>query len=82
MISVKEEFFIRKKDKAFLRFLKKWFSGKEVSDIEVAKNLSSFLTHSLIDMEGMSTPMYERLDIPEQSSMLNSFIQGDVTRIS
>lgn len=80
MISVKEDFILRKRDKAFCKFLRKWFSGREYSDIEVAKNISSCLTHSLIDMEGIGTVAYKALEITDQSLWLNRFISGYATQ--
>lgn len=79
MKQVKEEFLKRKKDKAFCRFLRKWFGGTPLSDIEVAKNLSSMLTHSLIDMEGIGTPMYRALDITFQSESVAKFLGGGIS---
>ena len=44
----------------------------------VAKNLSSMLTHSLIDMEGMGSPMYKALDVAFQSESLFKLLEGSV----
>ena len=79
MIPVKETFLKRKKDKPFVRFLRKWFNGHDFDEIEIAKNLSSMLTHSLIDMGGIGTPMYKALEIPFQLDSLHRFLEGGMT---
>lgn len=79
MKTVKEEFFKRKRDKAFFKLLKKFVRGYDITDIEIAKCLSSMLTHSLIDMQGIGTPIYKAMDIEFQSQMLYRFLIGEVS---
>ena len=79
METVKSKFLSNKKDKAFCKFLKKWFQGRPVTDVEVAKNITSMLTHSLIEMEGSGSPMFRALDIPFQASMINRFLEGGMS---
>ena len=45
----------------------------------MAKNLSSMLTHSLIDMEGIGTPMYTALEITFQADAVAKFLKGGVS---
>lgn len=72
-----DTFFQKKRDKKFYRFLKIWLFGNiEYSDIEIAKNLSSMITHSLIEMEFEGLNIYTDLDIALQSKLLNQFIEG------
>ena len=79
MESVKSSFLFRKKSKPFVKFLKKWLGGKHYSDIQVGKNLSSMLTHSLIDLQGIGTPMFRALDIPFQADCINRFLSGGLS---
>lgn len=79
MKTVKEEFFKRKKDKAFFKLLKKFVRGYDMADIEIAKCLSSMLTHSLIDMQGIGTPIYRAMDIEFQAKCLAEFLGGEVS---
>lgn len=79
MKTVKEEFFRRKKEKAFFKLLKKFLNGYELSDIEIAKCLSSMLTHSLIDMQGIGTPIYRAMDIEFQARSLSEFLGGELS---
>lgn len=79
MRTVKEEFFSRKKDKAFYRRLKKFINGYDMTDIEIAKCLSSMLTHSLIDMQGIGTPIYNAMDIEFQAKSISEFLGGELS---
>ena len=74
MRTVKEEFFSRKKDKAFYRRLKKFINGYDMTDI-----LSSMLTHSLIDMQGIGTPIYNAMDIEFQAKSISEFLGGELS---
>lgn len=76
MKSVKAEFFERKKTKKFYKFMKRWLQGKDYSDIEVAKNISSMITHCIMDMEDYGQINYKALEIPEQVESLDQFIRG------
>ena len=78
MINVKEDFFNRKKDKAFYKTVYKWLNNEKVEDIELAKALSSMLTHSLIEIKGTGSSMYEILSVELQAKCLSEFIGGDM----
>lgn len=78
MKPVKSSFFESKSRKPFVRFLRGWFLGKSYSDIEVAKNLSSMLTHSIIELEHKGPPYFSALEIQLQSSSLNKFLSGGI----
>lgn len=79
MKSIKEEFFFDMKKKPFMTFLRKWFSGKEFSDVHVAKCLSSMITHSLVEMDKRSEVVFQALDIPFQVESLSKFVGGGLT---
>jgi DNA-binding transcriptional regulator YdaS (Cro superfamily) len=75
-----------KKDRAFYRVIKKWLLGTEVNEVELAVELSSMLTHSLIEVKqkGLMSPDVSLrvaidVDIVYQSDAINRFICGEVT---
>lgn len=84
MKSIKEKFFDLKRDKAFYKVLKKWFSGISYSSDTISVNLCSMLTHCLIEVTGKDNEeekkaYYEALEILEQSNLLNKFISGQIS---
>lgn len=81
MVNVKQEFFKSMRSKAFYIGLRKVLNGKEQpNDLTLAKYLSSFLTHSLIELSYQSVSMYEILDVKIQANTLNDFIQGKISQ--
>ena len=67
-----------KKSKPFHKFLRRWFSGREYTDLEIAINLSSLLTHSLIEIQGNSNTYYQYLMVSFQTDTLNQFLRGEI----
>ena len=68
---------IRNKD--CIRNLRKLLVGLEVTDFEIAKALSSLVTHLIIATE-KDIRRYHELRISEVILLLNGFIVGDIDR--
>ena len=69
-----------KKDKTPVRAVLRWLNGKEYSEVELAKYLSSFQTHCLIDIE--QSGEVEKINdykLVEVSEIYFDFIKGKVT---
>lgn len=79
MQRVKDEFLVNMAKKPFIKFLKRWFKGRDYSDIQVAKGLSSMITHSLIEMDKAGAITFKVLDLPLQVKVLSQFIEGELT---
>ena len=73
-----DRYFKDRASKPFVRFLKNWFQGKDFSRIVIAKNLSSMITHSLIEAEFKGIGVLEDLDLNSQLENLQEFIRGDI----
>lgn len=75
-----------KKDKAFYRIIKRWLQGEEIDELEVAVNLSSMLTHCLIEIKENSKKsrsvgfvLATELCIDFQSQCIKELIYGNRT---
>lgn len=84
MEGIKSRFISDKKKKAFYRVIKKWLQGEDIGEIEVAINLSSMLTHSLIevnekgeDSNKIGLILAGELDVAFQSDSLKELIYGN-----
>lgn len=70
-----------KKDKAFYKVIKSWLKGEDIDEVELAINLSSMLTHCLIEIKGnraskIGLLLADELDIAYQSKSLEDLIHG------
>lgn len=84
MEGIKNRFVSDKKKKAFYRVVKRWLQGEEVGEIEVAINLSSMLTHSLIEVNEkgensgkIGLILAGELDVAFQSDSLRDLVLGN-----
>lgn len=66
------------RSKSFYRNLDKLLKGSNITDIDVAISVSSLLTHLLIEMRS-NKGAYIDYQIQTISSILNSFLLGDIT---
>lgn len=74
------EFFEEKKTKLFVRFLKSWLlGGKDYNSYEIAVNLSSMITHSLIELARHGNEVFFTLDIVGQTERLNKIVSGEMS---
>lgn len=73
--SLLRHFFFEVRNKKFFRVMKA-FLYKDITDIEVAIMLSSFITHALIQMEKDGVEAYKELDILGMTKLLSEFIGG------
>lgn len=70
-----------KRGKAFYKVVKAWLNNENVGEVELALNLSSMLTHCLIEIKGheaskVSLLLANELDIAFQSEAINDLING------
>ena len=86
MEPVKNRIIGLKKEKAFYKVIKKWLQGEKVEELEVAVNLSSMLTHCLIEIKENSKKSHSvgyvlasELDIDFQSRSVKELIYNDKT---
>lgn len=79
MKALKGEFFKECKTKPFYSFLKRWFGGREYSDIEIAKALSSMVTHSIIELQKKGEMRYSALEVAFQADTVAKFIGGELS---
>jgi hypothetical protein len=64
-------------EKPFMKNIRKIIEGVELSDIALAKVLSSHITHALIEMERVGDQVYDELHIAESAKMLASCLTGE-----
>lgn len=73
-------FLLRINKKDCVQNLKKLLADiNSIDDAQVARALSSLVTHSLLEME-KDVLFYKSLRISEQTNLLSSFIEGDITK--
>lgn len=84
METVKRRVLNIKKDKAFYKIIKRWLNGEEYDELEISVNLSSMLTHCLIEIKEQSKQsrtvgyvLASELDIDFQSKSIKELIYGD-----
>lgn len=84
METVKERVLNLKKDKAFYKVIKRWLLGEDYDELEVAVNMSSMLTHCLIEIKEQSKKsssvgyvLASELDIDFQSESIKELIYGN-----
>lgn len=75
--TIAESFFKEMKDKKFFKTLKE-FLENDIDDLKVALMLSSYVTHSLIEMDRKGKESFEELKISEISRLLSRFLEGEV----
>ena len=73
-------FLFSMKGKAFIKNLNKVRIGEFISDIELAKMITSIITHSLIEVEKTDIVLVDELLISKQSNLLSKFISGEIDR--
>jgi len=79
MEEIRRRFFLSMRDKKFYKqFVSIFSDGVPLGEIELAKALSSMLTHSLIEMEKEGAEVYRSLDILYQMDILSRFIGGEI----
>lgn len=79
MKALKDEFFEECSNKPFCTVLRKWFKGKEYTEVEIAKALSSMVTHSLIELQKKGDKRYRALEIPFQTQVIAMLVGGDIS---
>lgn len=79
MIDTKERFFESLAKKSCFQNIRRIVKGQGVSDIVMAKSLSSFLTHCVIEMES-NTQAYKDLSVPRLAELTSAYIKGDITK--
>jgi hypothetical protein len=65
--------------KPFMRNISRVQEGESLSDVELAKTLSSHLTHALIEMERRDEKVNGSLFISETASLLARFLGGEAS---
>ena len=81
MERLRTEIIRSKSKKAFYRVLKRWMYGKPLDSVELALNLTSMLTHTLIEMKVRSKDssklvLAKEMDIEWQTENIALLIYG------
>jgi hypothetical protein len=74
-----ESFLYEMREKPFAKNLRKIVEGEVLPDITVAKLLSSYVTHALIEMENKGEGAYYPLYIAEMAKLTARFLTGEET---